>query len=101
MIHCADQNDLKVADTNASLIHSWLIVSEIAKSTLLVLTVFEHQENLKDHSLVFVASRHLQHEQKDAKFVKVKTTCKLNFSQVSFGHPLFNISQYFLHMHLL
>ena len=82
MVHSADQNDLEVADADTCLVHAWLVVSEVSESTLLILTVFEHQENLQDHSLVFVASGHLEHEQKDAQFMKVETARKLYLRQV-------------------
>ena len=44
-----------------------------AELPLLVLLVDEHEENLQDEALIFVASAHLDHEEKDAEVVEAET----------------------------
>eukprot|EP00354_Favella_ehrenbergii_P002996 CAMPEP_0170452658 /NCGR_PEP_ID=MMETSP0123-20130129/1482_1 /TAXON_ID=182087 /ORGANISM="Favella ehrenbergii, Strain Fehren 1" /LENGTH=112 /DNA_ID=CAMNT_0010714735 /DNA_START=779 /DNA_END=1117 /DNA_ORIENTATION=- len=101
MIHRADEENVEVAQTDSSFFHVLVVVAQFSKLPMQILSVLEHKENLEDDSLVLIASRHLNHEEEDAKFVESKPALNLGLGQESRGNPLINPTQHCLHVQLL
>ena len=67
-------------------------MTHLPKLALVILLIDEHEEHLENEPLIFVPTRHLNHEQKDAEVVKVKPVHHLLFSQIPLRHPVVDLS---------
>ena len=59
------------------MLHLVIHVREDTEAATRVSTVHEHQEDLEDQFLVFVATGHLDHEEEDAEVMEADTICDL------------------------
>lgn len=62
-------------------------MAHLAEPALVIHLVDEHEEHLQDQALVFVAARHLDHEEEDAEVVEVEPLHHLLLREEALGDP--------------